>query len=60
MFCGGEENVTVSLSVFGLDSVFVTKSQIIYGDGRMALYYLERGESQRPSKVIYDRMLIHC
>ena len=75
-FCGGEANVAVSLSIFGLDSVFVTKlpqndvgvaaarslnyfgvdtSQIVYGDGRMGVYYLEKGASQRPSKVIYDR-----
>lgn len=75
-FCGGEANVCVSLSIFGIDSVFVTKlpnsdvgyaaahsldyfkvdtSQIVYGDGRMGLYYLEKGISQRPSKVIYDR-----
>ena len=75
-FCGGEANVAVSLSIFGEDSVFVTKlpssdvgyaaahalnyfgvntSKIIYGNGRMGLYYLEKGASQRPSKVIYDR-----
>lgn len=75
-FCGGEANVAVSLAMFGLDSVFLTKlpegpvgqaavnsmryfgvdtSKIIYGDGRMGLYYLEKGASQRPSKVIYDR-----
>ena len=75
-FCGGEANVAVSLSIFGADSVFVSKlpdsdvghaaahsldyfkvdtSMIIYGDGRMGLYYLEKGASQRPSKVIYDR-----
>lgn len=75
-FCGGEANVAVSLSIFGLDSVFVTKlpnndvgvaaanslsyfrvdtSKIRYCDGRMGLYYLEKGASQRPSKVIYDR-----
>lgn len=75
-FCGGEANVAASLSIFGLDSVFVTKlpqndigkasanslnyfgvdtSKIVYGDGRMGLYYLEKGASQRPSKVIYDR-----
>lgn len=75
-FCGGEANVAVSLSVFGVDSIFITKlpdsdvghaaahsldyfkvdtSKIIYGDGRMGLYYLEKGASQRPSKVIYDR-----
>lgn len=75
-FCGGEANVAVSLSIFGLESSFLTKlpdndigraavnsvryfgvdtSQVVYGDGRMGLYYLEKGASQRPSKVIYDR-----
>lgn len=75
-FCGGEANVAVSLSNFGINSVFVTKlpdndvghsaeralnafkvdtSQICYGKGRMGLYYLEKGASQRPSKIIYDR-----
>ncbi len=75
-FCGGEANVAVSLSIFGLESVYLTKvpdndvgiaavnsmryfgvdtSKILYGDGRMGLYYLEKGASQRPSKVIYDR-----
>lgn len=75
-FCGGEANVAVSLSLFGLNSVFITKlpdtdvgraaahsldyfkvntDGIAYGKGRMGLYYLEKGASQRPSKVIYDR-----
>ena len=75
-FCGGEANVAVSLSNFGVDSAFLTKlpdndvgraavnslryfgvdtSKILYGQGRMGLYYLEKGASQRPSKVIYDR-----
>lgn len=75
-FCGGEANVAVSLSIFGMESVFVTKlpdsdighaaahsldyfkvdtSKIIFGNGRMGLYYLEKGASQRPSKIIYDR-----
>lgn len=75
-FCGGEANVSVSLALFGLNSMFVTKlpdndvgiaainslnyfnvdtSEIVYGEGRMGLYYLEKGASQRPSKVIYDR-----
>lgn len=75
-FCGGEANVAVSLSIFGVDSVFATKlpdsvighvaahplgyfkvdtSKVIYGDGRMGLYYLEKGASQRPSKVVCDR-----
>lgn len=39
-----------SVRYFGVDT-----SHIVYGDGRMGLYYLEKGVSQRPSKVIYDR-----
>lgn len=39
-----------SMRYFGVDT-----SKIVYGDGRMGLYYLEKGASQRPSKVIYDR-----
>ena len=39
-----------SLNYFGVDT-----SDVVYGDGRMGLYYLEKGASQRPSKVIYDR-----
>jgi 2-dehydro-3-deoxygluconokinase len=75
-FCGGEANVAVSLSIFGLNSAYVTKlpenevgqaainsmryfgvdtSKIVRGEGRMGLYYLEKGASQRASKVIYDR-----
>jgi 2-dehydro-3-deoxygluconokinase len=41
---------TNSMNYFGVDT-----SKIIYGDGRMGLYYLEKGASQRPSEVIYDR-----
>lgn len=39
-----------SLRYFGVD---VSKS--FFKPGRMGLYYLEKGASQRPSKVIYDR-----
>lgn len=39
-----------SLKYFGVNT-----DKIIFGDGRMGLYYLEKGASQRPSKVIYDR-----
>lgn len=39
-----------SLRYFGVDT-----SKIVYGKGRLGLYYLEKGASQRPSKVIYDR-----
>ena len=75
-YAGGEANVAVSLSNFGLDAAFVTKvpnheigrcavnamrqfgvdtSHISYGGSRLGLYYVEKGASQRPSKVIYDR-----
>lgn len=39
-----------SMRYFGVDT-----SKIVLGNGRMGLYYLEKGASQRPSKVIYDR-----
>lgn len=42
-------------SARSLDYFKVDTSKIIYGEGRMGLYYLEKGASQRPSKIIYDR-----
>ena len=75
-FGGGEANVAVSLSNFGLDAAFLTKlptheigqaavnslrqfgvdtSKIVRGGDRVGIYFLEKGASQRPSKVIYDR-----
>ena len=75
-FGGGEANVAVSLSHFGMDAAFVTKIPaheigqaavnslrrfgvdtrgITRGGDRLGLYYCEKGASQRPSKVIYDR-----
>ncbi len=75
-FGGGEANVAVSLSNYGLDAAFVTKlpmheigqsavnslrrygvdtSLITRGGARVGIYYLEKGASQRASKVIYDR-----
>ena len=73
---GGEANVSVSLSNFGLKAAFVSKmpkheigqaginslrkygvdtSFIARGGNRVGIYFLEKGASQRPSKVIYDR-----
>ena len=40
-----------SLQYFGVDT-----KNVIYGDGRLGTYYLEKGASQRPSKIIYDRL----
>ena len=39
-----------SMRYFGVDT-----SKVVYGGERLGLYYLEKGASQRPSKVIYDR-----
>jgi len=73
---GGEANVAVSLTNYGLDAVFVSKlpkheigqaavnslrrfgvdtSKIVRGGDRVGIYFLEKGASQRPSKVVYDR-----
>lgn len=38
-----------------LDKYSVQTDHIAWGGERLGLYYLERGASQRPSKVIYDR-----
>lgn len=39
-----------SLRRYGVDTSLITR-----GGDRMGIYYLEKGASQRPSKVIYDR-----
>lgn len=39
-----------SLRRYGVDT-----SQIVWGGPRLGVYYVEKGASQRPSKVIYDR-----
>lgn len=75
-FGGGEANVAVSLSNFGVPARFVTRlpdndlgkacagelkrwgvdtSGIGYGGDRIGIYFCEKGASQRPSKVTYDR-----
>ncbi|MDR1899768.1 MAG: sugar kinase, partial [Treponema sp.] len=75
-FAGGEANVAVSLSNFGMNASFVSKipaheigqcavnelrrfgvdtRYIIRGGDRLGVYYIEKGASQRASKVIYDR-----
>lgn len=75
-FGGGEANVAISLSNFGVKSTFVSRlpqndigqsavkelnkfgvdtSKIIRDEHRIGIYFLEKGASQRPSKVIYDR-----
>lgn len=39
-----------SLRKYGVDTSMITR-----GGNRVGIYYLEKGASQRPSKVIYDR-----
>lgn len=39
-----------SLRKYGVDTNFISR-----GGDRVGIYYLEKGASQRPSKVIYDR-----
>lgn len=76
IYGGGEANVAVSLSNYGMDAAFVTKlpknpigdsavnflrqfgvdtKKIVRGGDRVGIYYCEKGASQRPSKVVYDR-----
>lgn len=76
VFGGGEANVAVSLTGFGLPAEFITRlpanelgeaairslrarnvavDNISRGGDRIGIYFLEKGASQRPSKVIYDR-----
>ena len=39
----------------------VDVSKIVYGGDRLGLFFVEKGASQRPSKVFYDRKtLINC
>lgn len=38
-----------------LDKYSVKTDNIAWGGERLGVYYLERGASQRPSKIIYDR-----
>ena len=75
-YAGGEANVAVSLSNYGMDAAFVSKvpaheigqcavneqrhfvvdtRMMVRGGDRLVLYFVEKGASQRASKVIYDR-----
>jgi 2-dehydro-3-deoxygluconokinase len=45
----GDEAIR-SLRYFGVSTDHITR-----GEGRLGLYFYEKGASQRPSKVIYDR-----
>ena len=75
-YAGGEANVAVSLSNYGMDAAFVSQvpaheigqcavnelrhfgvdtRMMVRGGDRLGLYFVEKGASQRASKVIYDR-----
>lgn len=49
------ENPLGDACIKSLKSMDVDTSHIIRGGGRMGLYFTERGASQRPPQVIYDR-----
>ncbi|MBP7247829.1 MAG: sugar kinase [Negativicutes bacterium] len=76
VYGGGEANVALSLSNYGIDAAFVTKlpknaigdaainalrrfgvdtTKVVRGGTRVGIYFCEKGASQRPSKVVYDR-----
>lgn len=42
--------VTRDMKAFGVDT-----SDVVYGDGRLGIYFLEQGHGLRSSEVIYDR-----
>ena len=44
------DGLTGELRRFGVDV-----DRVVYGPGRMGLYFVEAGANQRPSKVLYDR-----
>ena len=48
-------NDIAKAAVMTLKSFDVDVSDIVWGGERLGIYFLERGASQRPSKVIYDR-----
>ena len=49
------ENDISELAIKNLRAYAVDTSDIVRGGERLGLYYVEKGASQRPSKVIYDR-----
>jgi len=49
------DNVLSKSGVSFLKSLSVNTEYIVYGNGRMGTYYLEKGHGIRPSVVVYDR-----
>lgn len=50
------ENDVGQACIYNLKKWGVNTSCIVRGGSRMGIYFLERGASQRPSQVIYDRI----
>lgn len=49
------ENAIAECGVATLKKFSVGTENIAYGGERMGVFYLEKGASQRPSKIVYDR-----
>jgi len=49
------KNDIAAAGINSLRSLGVDTSQVVWGGERLGVYFLEKGASQRPSKVIYDR-----
>lgn len=49
------ENAIAECGVATLKKFSVGTEHIVYGGERIGLFYLEKGASQRPSKIVYDR-----
>lgn len=50
------DNAIAETGLGELRRLKVDVSQVVRGGDRLGIYYCEKGASQRPSKVIYDRM----
>jgi 2-dehydro-3-deoxygluconokinase len=50
-----EKNAIAEAALGELRRLKVDVSNVVFGNGRLGLLYLEAGANQRPSKVIYDR-----
>lgn len=49
------DNMISECAVATLKKFSVGTEHIVYGGERIGLFYLEKGASQRPSKIVYDR-----
>ena len=49
------ENAIASCAVASLRKLGVGVSHIAWGGERMGVFYVEKGASQRPSTIVYDR-----